>query len=969
MNYTLFHSSLTVDTDSNEFTSPSSFSSIQLTYTSRHVLSDTGTIDTIYPVLDNSSVAVTRGDNFTDESHEKKLTIHPDWFKLLSSDFIEITPIHWLQYQPQSCSIHYLIAIVYSLIFIPGFTINLLMVTLFFRIPSLRTPSNLLNLNLAAADLLMNLQIPSVIYSSLRCKPSLGVIGCRVHAFFCGLSGTVAIVTICAMSVERYIKISQPFSSSQIQTFTNIIIVILFIWTYSLTFALIPLLFDKSISSYVPEGYLTTCSYDYLNNKLANKIYIFSFFIAAYILPLLGILYSYQSIICTVRRNRKSVIQGMLGSPKHGTGAPALVNIMADIKSTLATNFEANDKIVSDELSEPVHRSISSSDFVCQPGSEVKEITVKSVATLSSSSCKTIATAGSLADVRFKFLRQQRRRLSTSIASSSNDSSSILTASINRRRESLCSDSHSKKSRVINKRDRRRFAVSKSINTPIDQSTDSQSESYRCSKKKSIKKLASKSLLNYNDKSSSIVNSGSNESTSHTSHRSKVMSPIACSSKCLSYTTVSTSTSATTATLNTCGSASAVDTNRANLNNNISKKKLKVCPIISPTPCTSLTFIQIDNNIKICETTLPTSGSLSETNGLIESTSINNVYKNDSTVIQMQTGDNECSDKSDKNKPDEIDHGVNGHSESDKVTSSTSSDDKVPDIINESKCNQGDSRDVKNDNSLRPISSASVHRYIESTSATERKLTKCSLVLISIWTIAWTPYAIISLIGIFNGGSILVPSASIFPAILAKSASLCDPIVYSYSHPKYREIMSLYLRSIGRCICQPLIICFSFIHYVLSPILYRRPYDARKSKVSVRRRRVMKHRKSNQLSSKGQLTSGFSDNKDFSNSNRTQYSTSDDIHTKFEKSNKDHWSVLITQSKLPRENKLSLSRESTFSFTKTNSASGDTVSPRSQLKDSFNTDAIPLDVIIHTHTAVNSDKSNHLSSNGPSRSS
>lgn len=45
------------------------------------------------------------------------------------------------------------------------------------RVRSLRNSTNILSLNLAFADLLMNSEIPFFIYNCLKCGPALGVLG------------------------------------------------------------------------------------------------------------------------------------------------------------------------------------------------------------------------------------------------------------------------------------------------------------------------------------------------------------------------------------------------------------------------------------------------------------------------------------------------------------------------------------------------------------------------------------------------------------------------------------------------------------------------------------------------------------------------------------------------------------------------------------------------------------------------
>lgn len=54
------------------------------------------------------------------------------------------------------------------------------------------------------------------------------------------------------------------------------------------------------------------------------------------------------------------------------------------------------------------------------------------------------------------------------------------------------------------------------------------------------------------------------------------------------------------------------------------------------------------------------------------------------------------------------------------------------------------------------------------------------------WVFAWTPYCIVSLIGIMGYGSSISPFASMLPSIFAKSACCIDPYLYAVTHPRFR---------------------------------------------------------------------------------------------------------------------------------------------------------------------------------------
>lgn len=77
-------------------------------------------------------------------------------------------------------------------------------------------------------------------------------------------------------------------------------LIVAFIWTYSFMFAVTPSL-DIGLSRYVPEGYLTSCSFDYLDKSTKARIFMFTFFVFAWLIPLIIIVYCYVNILRAVK--------------------------------------------------------------------------------------------------------------------------------------------------------------------------------------------------------------------------------------------------------------------------------------------------------------------------------------------------------------------------------------------------------------------------------------------------------------------------------------------------------------------------------------------------------------------------------------------------------------------------------------------------------------------------------------------
>lgn len=61
----------------------------------------------------------------------------------------------------------------------------------------------------------------------------------------------------------------------------------------------------------------------------------------------------------------------------------------------------------------------------------------------------------------------------------------------------------------------------------------------------------------------------------------------------------------------------------------------------------------------------------------------------------------------------------------------------------------------------------------------EMRLALVVLAIIGLWFVAWTPYAIVALLGIAGRQDLITPLSSMIPALFCKTASCLDPFVYA----------------------------------------------------------------------------------------------------------------------------------------------------------------------------------------------
>lgn len=70
----------------------------------------------------------------------------------------------------------------------------------------------------------------------------------------------------------------------------------------------------------------------------------------------------------------------------------------------------------------------------------------------------------------------------------------------------------------------------------------------------------------------------------------------------------------------------------------------------------------------------------------------------------------------------------------------------------------------------------------------EIKTAKVAVLNCLLWLTAWTPYAMIYLVAIYHDTSIMTPVVNEITVVFAKTSTVWNPIIYTLSHPRYREV-------------------------------------------------------------------------------------------------------------------------------------------------------------------------------------
>ncbi|KAM6132716.1 LOW QUALITY PROTEIN: melanopsin-like [Pterocles gutturalis] len=174
----------------------------------------------------------------------------------------------------------------------------------------LRTPENYFIMNLAVSDLLMSAsQAPMCFVNSLHREWILGDTGCDLYAFCGALFGITSMRTLLAISLDCYLVITKPLRSIQWTSKKCTIQIIAVVWLYSLGWSVAPLF---RWSSYVPEGLMISCTWDYVTYSPANRSYTMILCCCVFFIPLIIIFHCYLSMFLAIRRTGREV--QMLGS-------------------------------------------------------------------------------------------------------------------------------------------------------------------------------------------------------------------------------------------------------------------------------------------------------------------------------------------------------------------------------------------------------------------------------------------------------------------------------------------------------------------------------------------------------------------------------------------------------------------------------------------------------------------------------
>ncbi|KAJ8319357.1 hypothetical protein KUTeg_004448 [Tegillarca granosa] len=129
-----------------------------------------------------------------------------------------------------------------------------------------------------------------------------GSVGCKIYGFFGSLSGFLSVNTLTAIALERCFVIVFGLPWFRKITSKTMWFVIGFVWIYSLSWSVPPLL---GWGDYILEGSLTSCTFDFFTRSINNRSFVISILILCFLVQVIIIVTSYISIFMKVIRHEK----------------------------------------------------------------------------------------------------------------------------------------------------------------------------------------------------------------------------------------------------------------------------------------------------------------------------------------------------------------------------------------------------------------------------------------------------------------------------------------------------------------------------------------------------------------------------------------------------------------------------------------------------------------------------------------
>ncbi|XP_036406229.1 trace amine-associated receptor 7e-like [Megalops cyprinoides] len=180
---------------------------------------------------------------------------------------------------------------------------NLLVIISICHFKQLHTPTNLLLLSLAVADLLVGITVmPFHFIMLIESHWCFGAVYCTIYTVATFCLTCVSIYNVACIAVDRYFALRNPFLYSTKMTVNVTSMIISFLWLYSITYNLVFLYFNENITDLAEN---TKCAGECHVN--INYKWAFVDFILIFIVPCLTIIIMYLKIFAIAKKHANNI--------------------------------------------------------------------------------------------------------------------------------------------------------------------------------------------------------------------------------------------------------------------------------------------------------------------------------------------------------------------------------------------------------------------------------------------------------------------------------------------------------------------------------------------------------------------------------------------------------------------------------------------------------------------------------------
>nr|BAG80980.1 opsin [Triops granarius] len=214
--------------------------------------------------------------------------------------------LHWEKFPPPDPRVHTALGALYLIMGVMSAVGNVLVLYIFGKYKSLRSPTNVLVMNLAFCDLGLFVGLYPELLGNIFINNGpwmWGDVACKIHAW-CGLAfGFGQMQTLMFVSMDRYYVIVKGLKAPPL-TYWKVSVWLAMVWIVSIFWATSPFFGFGNLSV---DGLLNTCSYDYYTRDLPTVAYIVGSCVHAYVLPLAVIIFCYSYIVQAVFHHERQL--------------------------------------------------------------------------------------------------------------------------------------------------------------------------------------------------------------------------------------------------------------------------------------------------------------------------------------------------------------------------------------------------------------------------------------------------------------------------------------------------------------------------------------------------------------------------------------------------------------------------------------------------------------------------------------